>query len=102
MTRVVGSATVCERQLGGSVEKAHSPACLEQYLIVLAQCYAKDDGRDSLEAMYPLLSLTSLSSNVKHMDRERAHVKPVRQQWSSVQSLAGIGASKRDEKCNAA
>ena len=39
---------------------------LQQYLIVLTQRYAEDDGRDIFEAMNPLLSFASLSTDIKH------------------------------------
>jgi hypothetical protein len=38
-------------------------------LIVLAECYAEDDRCDIFEAVDPLLSLTSLTTHIKHASR---------------------------------
>jgi hypothetical protein len=38
----------------------------EQHLIILAQCNTKDDRGDIFEAVDPFLSLTSLTTNIKH------------------------------------
>lgn len=45
---------------------AYLVAGLEENLIVFAESNAKDDGSNVLEAMYPLLPLTSLPTNVEH------------------------------------
>lgn len=45
---------------------AYLIAGLEEDLVVFAECHAEYDGGDILEAVYPLLALTSLSANVKH------------------------------------
>lgn len=50
----------------GCVKSSYLSRLLQQHLIVLAESHAKDDGCDSFEAMDPLFSLGSLSTNVKH------------------------------------
>lgn len=45
---------------------AYLAAFFQQHLVVFAQCDAEDDRCDVLEAVDPLLSLTSLTTDIKH------------------------------------
>jgi len=40
--------------------------CFKKHLIVFAERYAEDDGRDIFKAMNPLFAFASLSTHVKH------------------------------------
>nr|POE69046.1 hypothetical protein CFP56_76997 [Quercus suber] len=44
----------------------HLAALFKQNLIVLTQRHAENDGCHVLEAVYPFLAFTSLTTNVKH------------------------------------
>jgi hypothetical protein len=48
------------------VKSTHLAILLQQHLVIFAQGDAEDDGRDVLEAVYPLLALASLAADVKH------------------------------------
>lgn len=56
------------KALTGPVPRSETylTALFQQYLVILAQCHAKDDRRNILETVNPLLPLTALPADVKH------------------------------------
>ena len=59
-------------------------ALFQQYLIVFAQGYTEDNGRNILKAVYPLLALASLSDNIEHAAERSDQVQKVFREHMSL------------------